>query len=378
MKKVLLLGPLLAACGALTPQRPDAGSTGGGASSTGGGGVLTGGGAPVGGGEATGGGQATGGGGVQTGGGAGTGGGGPLPYRFGTVNITATGSGGPVVGFAETDAGLYALDSQGTLLRSTGGPFRALFTLPDQFRAFAGAPGGALFAVTTVSLWHCEGDCTDAGAWDEAPVAGTAFALGSLCVIDGSTVLVLGNAGGDNHGISHLWDGQSIGPEQTVSGRELGRCFPSLSGDAFYLPARDAVVRYDVAGGSFTSEAAPTGGWVSGGAVDGHVWVSGYGPSIAEREGAGWTSRLSLTRASAMGAVVGVGPSEAFGFVGTALSAGDQVIYRFDGSSWRALTPDLNVNLYTVASGLVTSSGVIYVGAEDHSLTRVIVRGARQ
>ncbi len=376
MKPWLVLVVVLAACGPLTPPKTDAG-TGGGS----GGGAMTGGGSATGGGGAVtgGGGGSTGGGGGSTGGGGATGGG-DGTWDFGTMTLNpAPGNAGSIVGFAETDAGIFAISSSGRLYRSTGGPFAEQFAFPGlQPRDFEGSASGHLFMLTTVNFLHCATNCADAGAWAQTTISAGDEVLNALCVIGDDHVLALGGKGGADNGVSYRWNGTQL----AASGMALGfysprNCWKGASGD-FFIPVDDNVLRYSTTTEGFTAE--PTGtmaGWRGGGSSPGHEWVSGLGPVISERGASSWATAFNPSGTSgAITAIIGVSPTLAFGFGGGFTSDG-QSGYRYDGVSWSAMNPDLP-SLNQAASAFRTSAGVIYVGGNDASQMPIIVRGARR
>ena len=249
---------VLAACGPLTPPKTDAGNgggggvTGGGGGSTvtggGGGNVVTGGG---GGGSVTGGG-----GGTVTGGGGGMTDGGDGIWDFATLSFSpAPSNSGAIVGFAETDAGLWAMSGGGHLYRSTGGPFIEVLAFPGvQPLDFEGTATGHFFILTTVHFMECAADCADAGAWSDRRIAPANEVLDSLCVIADDHVLAVGSSGGGNDGVSYRWNGTTLAATSVALGA-VGpdNCWKGASGD-FFIPADDTVVRYSPTQESFALE----------------------------------------------------------------------------------------------------------------------------
>ncbi|MDP3157285.1 MAG: hypothetical protein Q8N23_31725 [Archangium sp.] len=361
------------ACGPLTPPKMDGG--GGGGNVTGGGGGVTGGGS---------GGGATGGGGTTTGGGAGGGamdaGDGIWDFSSVALNPTPVNSAG-VVGFAETDAGLYAVSSSGRLYRSTGGAFTELFAFPGlQPADFEGTASGHLFILSTVHFLECDSDCGDAGSWTDRQISASNEALDSLCVIDSAHVLAIGSRGSANDGIAYRWNGATLATAASLLGvAGPDNCWQSASGD-FFIPAHDTVLRYSPSTEGFTPELTmtPMRGWRGGGSSPGHEWVTGVGPVIAERGQSSWSNVFAPTgtSGSSIVSVVGISPTLAFAFGAGGTSAG-QAGYRFDGSRWSAMNPDVPV-LNGTYSTFRASNGVVYVGGYDGNQAPVIIRAARR
>jgi hypothetical protein len=373
MKTVMLGGFLcaLAACGPLTPPQKDAGS---------GGGAATGGGASTGGGATGGGGGVTGGGGGATGGGATGGGaggdGGAMAWEFSSVGLSppATNS-GSIVGFAETDGGTFAVSSSGRVYRSTGGPFVELFTLSDgQPVDFEGSPQGELFAISTVWFYACMSDCGDAGAWTQTRISAANEVMTSLCVVSGTHAIAVGAAGGNDDGVYHSWNGTTFTAASTALGyRSPRQCWRAASGD-FYFPVGDAVLRYEPGTMGFTPEQTPSMSWRGGGSALGSEWVAGLGPVISRRASGGtWTPVLTRSSEGAVNVVLGVSGTEAFAF-GGGFNANGQSGWRWNGTAWAELNPDLPL-MNTAVSAIRLSNGTIYVGGNDQNQYPVIVRG---
>lgn len=388
MRALVLLGAsVCCACGPLTPPRTD-GGTGGGGVTGGGGGTITGGGGGGGvtgggGGSTTGGGggSTTGsGGGSTTGGGGGTTDGGDGIWDFGTLTLSpAPTNSGAIVGFAETDAGIWAMSGSGRLYRSTGGPFTEVLAFAGlQPLDFEASASGHFFIVTTVHFLECAADCADAGAWSDRLIAATDEVLDSLCVIADDHVLAVGSKGNGNDGVSYRWDGAIMGATATTLGASRpDNCWQGASGD-FFIPADDNVVRYSSVAESFALEpAGPFLGWRGGGSSPGHEWVTGGGPTIAERGGSNWTNVYTPSGlGSTITTVIGISPTLAFAFGGGPSSSG-QAGYRFNGTAWSAITPDVPV-LNIAFSAFRSSSGAVYVGGYDANQLPVIIRGARR
>ncbi len=303
-------------------------------------------------------------------------------WDFSTValNPTPVNSGG-IVGFAETDAGLYAVSSSGRLYRSTGGAFSELFAFPGlQPADFEASASGHLFILSTVHFLECDADCGDAGAWTDRQISAANEALDSLCVVDGSHVLAIGSRGGASDGVSYRWNGTTLATTAAMIGAvSPENCWRSASGD-FFIPADDTVLRYSPASEGFTPEPTmtPMTGWRGGGSSPGHEWVTGLGPVIAERGQSSWTNVFAPTgnSGSSIVSVVGISPTLAFAFGAGGTSTG-QAGYRFDGSNWTAMTPDVPV-LNGTRSAFRSSSGVVYVGGYDGNQSPVIIRAARR
>jgi hypothetical protein len=99
---------------------------------------------------------------------------------------------------------------------------------------------------------------------------------------------------------------------------------------------------------------------------------------IAERGASSWADVFAPTGMSgaAITTVVGVSPTLAFAFGGGPSSSG-QAGYRFDGSTWSAMTPDVPV-LNVAFSSFRSANGAVYVGGYDANQYPVILRGARR
>lgn len=287
---------------------------------------------------------------------------------------------GAIVGFAETDAGVYAVSGSGRVYRSTGGPFIELFSFPGlQPVDFEASAAGHFFIISTVHFLECAADCGDAGAWIDRVISPSNEVLDSLCVIDGNHALAIGTRGGANDGISYRWDGNVLAPTAALIGA-VGpdNCWKGASGD-FFIPADDTVLRYTPGAESFTPEPTmATSGWRGGGSSPGHEWVTGSGPIIAERGQSSWTQVYAPTgtSTSAIVSVIGVSPTLAFAF-GAGFTSSGQVGYRFNGTTWSPLTPDLPV-MNVSFSAFRSASGAIYVGGYDAMQYPAIVRGARR
>ncbi len=296
------------------------------------------------------------------------------------LNPTPVNSGG-IVGFAQTDAGLYAVSSSGRLYRSTGGAFNELFAFPGlQPVDFEGSASGHLFILTTVHFLECDSDCSDAGAWTDRTISASNEVLDSLCVIDGSHVLAIGARGNPDDGIAYRWNGATLASTASmIGGVAPDNCWRGASGD-FFIPADDTVLKYSPSSEGFTPEPTmtPMTGWRGGGSSPGHEWVTGLGPVIAQRGQSSWTNVFapSGTSGSSIVSVVGISPTLAFAFGAGGTSSG-QAGYRFDGSNWSAMTPDVPV-LNGTYSTFRSSAGVVYVGGYDGSQSPVIIRAARR
>ena len=288
---------------------------------------------------------------------------------------------GAIVGFAETDAGVYAVSGSGRVYRSTGGPFLELFAFPGKQPVdFEASASGHFFIITTVHFMECAADCGDAGAWVDRQITPSNEVLDSLCVIDGNHVLAIGSRGGSDDGISYRWDGTTLAANaQLIGVTGPDNCWRGASGD-FFIPGDDTVLRYSPTLESFAPEptVTPMAGWRGGGSSPGHEWVTGLGPVIAERGLSSWTNVFAPSGSSGASiiTVVGISPTLAFAFGGGPSSSG-QAGYRFDGSSWVAMTPDLPV-INIAFSSFRTAAGVVYVGGYDSNQMPVIVRGARR
>lgn len=302
-------------------------------------------------------------------------------WDFATIALNpAPTNSGAIVGFAETDAGIYAVSGAGRVYRSTGGPFLELFSFPGlQPVDFEASASGHFFIITTVHFLECAADCGDAGAWVDRQISASNEVLDSLCVVDGDHALAIGTQGGGNDGISYRWNGSTLAPAASLIGAfGPDNCWKGASGD-FFIPADDVVLRYSPTTEGFTPEpTVPMQGWRGGGSSPGHEWVTGTGPLIAERGQTSWTNVYapSGTSTASLVSVIGVSPTLAFAFGGGFTSSG-QAGYRFDGTSWSALTPDIPVMNVTF-SAFRSAAGPIYVGGYDLNQYPAIVRGARR
>ena len=96
---------------------------------------------------------------------------------------------------------------------------------------------------------------------------------------------------------------------------------------------------------------------------------------IAERGQTTWTDVFTDSAASIV-SVVGISPTLAFAFGGGFSSSG-QAGFRFNGTSWSAMTPDIPV-MNVSFSAFRGSDGTVYVGGYDASQFPAIVRGVRR
>lgn len=365
----------LFACGPLKPPMMDAGQGGGVATGGGvggaGGGSESGGGTAVGGGIATGGGMPMGGGtGIETD--AGIPDAGTPTWRFSTLSVNAvTSTTGTIVGIGENDAGVWAMSSSGRLFQSTGGAFNEVIWLKESGGAayqpadFVVAPSGRFFFVTSRWVATCAVDCGVLANWafDDHNVAATA--LRSLCVVADDHVLAVGDTGGHEAGVAYRWTGTELNQNViSLSVSRPSRCVKSVSGD-FIIPGDNGVLRYDPATQSFTpSTTTSTVGWRHAGSVDGHDWIFGTGPRIATPVDAStWTDTQNFNGQNSIRAVIGVSPTLVWGFGGTASSSA-QKLWKFDGTSWAAATPDIS-GFYQLQVAFQARDGVIYFGGES-------------
>ncbi len=378
MKHAWLAVVAFAACGPLSPPRMDAGQGGGAATGGGTGGGATGGGM---GGGATGGGNTGGG---NTGGGAPDAG---LSWSFSSLGINTTSSAtGSIIGLGETDAGVWAMSSSGRLYRSQGGPFSEVVALQDaqpsayQPRAFVISASGRMFFVTTVWFATCASGCESQASWSFERINSGTTVLSTLCVIDDTHVLAVGDTGGSSDGVSYLWNGTSLNMSTTsLNVQRPVKCWKSANTNDYLIAAANAVVRYDPMFQSFTVEPTVSmAAWTSGASVDGHDWVFASGPRVADFT---TTPRWAdvLTPASGIDtirAVVGVSPTLTWGFGGSS-SSSSQKLWRFNGTTWAAYTPDLS-GFYQLHTAFRASDGSIYFGGESTSfqvaLGRAVLR----
>lgn len=373
MRAVLLAGVVLVVgCGSLTPPGTDAG-TGGGVAA--GGGAATGGGVATGGGGGAGGGVATGGGGGgSTGGGTSTGGGDGL-WDFARMTLDPTPTNfSNIVGFAETDAGVFAMDSSGRVFLSAGGPFQEYVNLGGYMVDFAASSTGHFYAARTTKFTHCASNCADAGSWSELNVPFTSASVVALCVVNDTNVLTIGT-NGSNDGIANKWNGTTLGGSNTIGGANPSDCFRAASGD-FYIPSQDGIVRYAPTLGSYSLETIP-GGWRGGGSTSAGEWVTSRGPTFARHEASGWvTVGTPGTSFDVVRAVVGISPTLAFGFGAGGTSDG-QCGYFFNGTSWAAMPQDIPA-MNQASTAFRASNGNLYVGGNDVNSSPCVVVGTRR
>lgn len=319
-----------------------------------------------------------GGGGATGGGGGGAADAGDGVWDFANLTLNpAPSNSGNIVGFAETDAGIYALSGSGRLYRSSGGPFTELFAFPSlQPLDFEASASGHFFIVTTVHFLECGTGCDSAANWVDRTISASAEVLDSLCVVDDNHVLAIGNQGGGYDGIAYRWNGTTLASSPTMLGvTDPTDCWKGASGD-FFIPADDTVVRYAPGSQAFTLETAgPMPSWRGGGSSPGHEWVTGLGPVIAERGQTSWTTVFTGS-AGSLNTVVGISPTLAFAFGGGFNSSG-QAGFRFNGTTWSAMTPDLPV-MNVAQSSFRASDGTVFVGGNDANQFPVIVRGSRR
>jgi hypothetical protein len=98
---------------------------------------------------------------------------------------------------------------------------------------------------------------------------------------------------------------------------------------------------------------------------------------IAERVGSQWVDVFTPSANSgAINQIIGISATEAFGFGGAFSSAG-QAAYTWDGTTWRALNPDVPATLASGSAAFRASDGSIFVGGYDNSGNQypVILRG---
>lgn len=299
-------------------------------------------------------------------------------WEFASYSFNPTPSNsGSIVGFAETDAGVYALSGSGRLYRSTGAEFTELFAFPGlQPLDFEASASGHFFIVTTVHFLECAAGCESAGNWVDRQITPSNEVLDSLCVVDGNHVLAIGSQGGANDGISYRWNGTTFATSPAMLGvTSPANCWKGASGD-FFIPAVDTVLRYAPGTQRFTPEpTSPMAGWRGGGSSPGHEWVTGLGPVIAERGASSWATVFTGS-AGSINAVVGISPTLAFAF-GGGFTATGQAGYRFNGTSWSAMTMDLPV-MNVAQKVFRAADGSIFIGGNNGNQLPAIVQGTRR
>ncbi len=302
-------------------------------------------------------------------------------WDFSTITLSpAPATSGAIVGLAETDAGIFAVSGSGRVYRSTGGAFNELFAFPGlQPLDFEVSDDGHFFIISTVHFLECASNCADAGAWTDRTISPSNEILDSLCVISGDHVLAVGSRGSSSDVIAYRWNGTTLATSAiTVGATGPENCWRGASGE-FFIPADDTVLRYTPSSESFTFEPTATpSNWRGGGSSPGHEWLVGAGPVIAERGSSSWTNVFmpTGTSGSSIVTVVGVSPTLAFAFGAGGTSSG-QAGWRYDGTSWSAINPDIPT-INVAYSSLQTSAGVIYVGGYDTNQYPAIVRAARR
>lgn len=304
------------------------------------------------------------------------------PFTFGTVSIPA--QTGAITGLGEAAGAIWAASDRGRVYRSTGGAFQEVLTLNDGSVLYAlgmyVAPDGTLFVISTTRLARCASACDQAASWSYSSIQTADEVLESVCGTSATDVVIVASKGGANTGVAYSWNGGALGSLSS----DIGATSPKgcwRSGATLYFAARSAVVRY--ASGSFTAEPADLldagvvgyQPWYGGGTINGVEHVVGFGQRIARREGGAWKSVFAGTTGS-IRTLVQTAPSEAFAFGGGPSSSG-QAAFRWDGSLWRPLLPDLPA-MNVAHSVLLASDGQLYVGGDDSSSNVCVVRGTRQ
>ncbi|PZR18780.1 MAG: hypothetical protein DI536_02555 [Archangium gephyra] len=292
-------------------------------------------------------------------------------WRFSTLSVNVvTSNAGQIVGIGENDAGVWAMSSYGRLFQSTGGPFNEVLALKEtdgsayQPSDFVIASSGRMFIVTTRWVGSCASDCANQANWtfDDHNVAATA--LRSLCVVDDNHVLALGETGSGNEGVAYRWTGTELNLNVIpLAVDSPGRCVKSVHGD-FIIPGQNGVLRYEPGLQSFTSSSSTSQlTWRYAGSVDGHEWIFASGPRIAEEVGSVWTDTQYINGQNTIRAVIGASPTLVWGF-GGAMSSSSQKLWKFDGTRWSAVTPDLS-GFYQVHVAFKAGDGTIYFGGES-------------
>jgi hypothetical protein len=105
--------------------------------------------------------------------------------------------------------------------------------------------------------------------------------------------------------------------------------------------------------------------------------VTGSGPVIAERDAGTWVNVYAPGSSSgSVTTVVGISPTLAFAF-GGGFSTSGQSGYRFNGTSWTPMNPDVPA-MNIAFSSLRAADGTFFVGGYDANQYPVIIRGARR
>ncbi len=320
-------------------------------------------------------------GGGSSGGGAGTVDAGDGIWDFASVTVSPTpAASGGIVGFAETDAGLLAMSGSGRLYLSTGGAFLEVRSFPGiQPLDFEGTPSGHLFFLTTVDVFDCASNCADGGAWTQGTVNPNGRALETLCVVDDANVMAVGTEGSFGAGMYFPWNGTIAATSIPLGVDSPGNCWRGATGDLFF-PAEGEVLRYAPLTSDITHEIVgplATTLWRGGGSTPGHEWVARPGPVLLERGSGGWTDAGVLgTGVEFISVFVGVSPTLAFAFGGGGTADG-QCGYRFNGTSWARMTPDVPA-IDRARASLRASNGTLFVGGTDSNGGPAILRGTRR
>jgi hypothetical protein len=301
-------------------------------------------------------------------------------WVFSSIGISPRPTSGKVVGFAETDAGLMAMNSYGEMLRSAGGPFFQVVKLPQQIVAFQASASGGFYAVGTVSFLFCLESCDVAASWTEIRVdQSRGISLKSVCVISDSNVLLVGNQSNYYDGVGVVWDGVTLG-QPTLTGRNnVGTCSVSASGGVL-IPAENGAVRYDPLTRGFSAqEISPPQAWQAAGSAAGRDWLFASGPRAFEFRSPNWVSVISPQAGSdtseLVTTVVGTSSTTALAF-GRSNSLG-QIAYRYDGTAWNVMPADL-AGMTTPVTSFRSRTGDVYVGGSDRTGAPIIVRGRFQ
>jgi len=304
-------------------------------------------------------------------------------WQFSIMSLSpAPANSGEIVGFGETDAGVWAASRNGRLYRSTGGAFMEQVVFSGQQPLdFEIAADGHMFFATTLRFFECAADCHLFASWTEHPINPTNLSLSTLCVIDSSHVLAIGGQGSGNDGVSFRWNGTSIASAPTTIGVTSPKgCFKGNDGE-FYIPGTDGIVNYTPTQQSFTPQTSTTtNGWRGGGSVPGKDFICGSSNRVAQLAGGQWTDVYTPTANSgALNVIVGLSATEAFAFGGGFSSTG-QAAYTYDGTTWRPLNPDVPAVLASGMSAFLASDGSIFVGGYDNTSNQypVILRGRRR
>jgi hypothetical protein len=298
----------------------------------------------------------------------------------------ATGLSSVVTGLAQSSNGtVYAVTDHGCIFTiAPGGQPTLLLQVLDgsagaYLQGLAIDASGTLYSPTIVDVWTCSAACDQQGSWRALNVAGAGEGIASVCQ-SSQGVWAFGGTSSFNDGAAWHLHPTSFDPAMSLSVQYVTGCW--TSGADLYAAARDAVVHL---GFGFTVETATATSaqlsWRGGGTVNGVEFLAGTsskssGGVLASRSGTSWSVTYDAMNFGNLSQVVGVSSTEGWAFGSPSGSSGGQVAWQWNGASWAPLTPDVS-GLRHVASSLLSSDGIVWVGGDDSSGAPALVRGAR-